>query len=364
MESQYSLADAGVSQPESEQKRIRDLVQLVSAFSASVTLLSIIAFAFLRLQIGIILGLSILPVYLLSVFLSKKIKLRVASNFLIISFITHISVTSLFIFPREYGFHYCLLVIPSLIWIIFGKRQIEKPIYASISLLFFYLAEYTDLFNPIITSLDYHRLFHMFSIMSFNLGTIIGMRYYVHYINRDTNKLSKLACTDGLTGLENKRFLEQTGELDFDMIRRAGKNLSVLMIDLDHFKAVNDNYGHDAGDNILREVGKTLKSSFRSADRVCRFGGEEFIVLLKGTGPQDSLRIAEELRQKIENLEFPVYAGLKLTTSIGIAHMSDEDASLKKMTLRADKALYYAKEAGRNCVKNDQNSSMPSSQCI
>lgn len=358
MEAQYSLSESGLSQPESKQKILKDLVLLVSSLSAAITFLSILVFAFLDLRTGIFFSLSVLPVYLLAAYLSNRIKLRAAANFFLISFISHISISSLIIFPKEYGFHYCLLATPALIWIIFGKDKIEKPIYAIISLISFSLAEYTDLMNPVLGSLKYHNIFHFFSIMSFSTTTIICMRYYVHYIDRDTRKLSKLACTDGLTGLENRLFFDQTGELDFDTMRRDDKNLSVLMMDLDHFKAVNDNYGHDAGDNILKEVGKVLISSFRSADRVCRFGGEEFIILLKGTGNHDSLRIAEELRMKIAELEFPEYRGLILTTSIGIAHMTVEDKNLKEMTLRADKALYYAKEAGRNCVKDDQNSSI------
>jgi diguanylate cyclase (GGDEF)-like protein len=358
VEAHYSLSESGLSQPESKQKIIKDLVLLVSSLSAAITSISILVFAVLGLRTGIFLSLSVLPVYLLSAFLSRKIKLRAAANFLIIFFISHISISSLIVFPKEYGFHYCLLVIPALIWIIFGKNQIEKPLYTLISLVAFSLAEYANLFDPVISSMEYNRIFHMFSIMSFSIATVLCMRYYVHYIDRDTRKLSKLACTDGLTGLENRLFFDQTGELDFDTMRRADKNLSVLMMDLDHFKAVNDNYGHDAGDKILIEVGKVLKSSFRSADRVCRFGGEEFIILLKGTGNQDSLRIAEELRMTIAELEFPQYRGLNLTTSIGIAHMTVEDKSLREMTLRADKALYYAKEAGRNCVKDDQNSSI------
>lgn len=358
METHYSLSDTGITQPISEQKIINTLILLVSIVNAALTFLSIIVFSYLALYMGTLVSLCALPVYLLSAILSRKIKLRIAANILIITFISHISISSLFIFPGAYGFQYCLLTIPTLIWIIFGKRQIEKPIYTIISLICFTLAEYTELFHPVINTMQYHRIFHILSIMSFTTASIICMRYYVYYIDRDTNKLSKLACTDGLTGLENKRFFDQTGELDFNTIRRADKNLSVLMIDLDHFKAVNDNYGHDAGDKILMEVGRVLKSSFRSADRVCRFGGEEFIVLLNGTGINHSLRIAEELREKIAMLKFPDYEGLTLTTSIGIAHMTKDDKNLKEMTIRADKALYYAKESGRNCVKDDQNSSI------
>lgn len=358
MEAHYSLNESGLSQPESKHKILKDLLLLVSSLSAVSTFLCMLVFALLDLHTGIVLSLCVLPVYLLSAFLSGKIELRRAANFFMICFISHISITSHIFFPKEYGFHYCLLATPSLIWIIFGKKQIEKTLYAIISLISFSIAEYTDLIHPVISSLEYHNFFHFLSIMSFSIITIICMRYYVHYIDRDTSKLSKLACTDGLTGLENRLFFDQTGELDFDTMRREDKNLSVLMMDLDHFKAVNDNFGHDAGDIILIEVGKVLLSSFRSADRVCRFGGEEFIILLKGTGNQDSLRIAEELRMKIANLEFPEYKDLKLTTSIGIAHMALEDKSLRDMILRADKALYYAKEAGRNCVKDDQNSSI------
>ncbi|MDC7234163.1 MAG: GGDEF domain-containing protein [Spirochaetales bacterium] len=358
MFNRYSALDAGASLPDSEENRIRALVKLVALVSGTITFISLFVFLVLKLKAGILISACAIPFYLVSFYFSRSIPPRAAANFLILSYITHISLTSLVFFPKEYGFQYCLLVVPALIWLLFGKGQFEKPLYAIISILVFSIAEYTDLPRPIITVLGHQQLFHIFSILSFCMGMIISMRFFVHYINKDNSKLSQMACTDPLTGLENRRFFDQTGELDFENMRQAGKNLSILMIDLDHFKSVNDNYGHDAGDNILKEVGSVLNKSFRSADKVCRYGGEEFIVLLKGTGPHDSLRIAEELRQKIEKLEFPAYKGLHLTTSIGIAHMTDTDRSLKEMTLRADKALYYAKEAGRNCVKDDQNSSV------
>ena len=97
----------------------------------------------------------------------------------------------------------------------------------------------------------------------------------------------------------------------------TGKELSVLMLDLDHFKAVNDSFGHDAGDKVLEALGALLKKSFRSADKVCRYGGEEFLVVLKGTGPRDSLRIAEELRQKIAVMDFPDYRELNISARSG-----------------------------------------------
>jgi diguanylate cyclase (GGDEF)-like protein len=157
------------------------------------------------------------------------------------------------------------------------------------------------------------------------------------------------ALTDGLTGLCNhKHFMT----IAADEVRRYGSNLSPLalaLVDIDHFKRINDTYGHLSGDAVLRSVSGILQGAFRESDLVARYGGEEFAVLMIGAPAQEALRLAERVRKKIRASVFPVRGGdLKLTVSIGLAFCTMEMKTAAELVERADKALYKAKASGRN----------------
>jgi diguanylate cyclase (GGDEF)-like protein len=133
--------------------------------------------------------------------------------------------------------------------------------------------------------------------------------------------------------------------------RRLGEAFSVLMLDADHFKEINDREGHAAGDRALQHLGTLLAAHMRDIDRVGRYGGEEFIVLLPGTGRHDALVTAERLREKVQSLP-PRWQerALALTVSIGVSEWRGDEDDVASLMARADAALYRAKEAGRNCV--------------
>lgn len=165
--------------------------------------------------------------------------------------------------------------------------------------------------------------------------------------------LRNLSIRDVLTGLYNRRFVEEVFDHEISRCRRNDKSLSVLMIDVDHFKRFNDNFGHDAGDVVLRAVGTLLKENFRKTDLPCRLGGEEFLVILPECDSSAAFKVAEQLRVKISELVL-FYQGKKLdavTASIGLAAWPQpfEDDSL--LVAAADAALYAAKHAGRNQVQ-------------
>jgi two-component system cell cycle response regulator len=168
----------------------------------------------------------------------------------------------------------------------------------------------------------------------------------------------RLATLDSLTGLKNRRaFIESLGQ-EIGRRERHGYALSVLLLDVDHFKSVNDRFGHATGDLVLAAVGSVLKGQFRKVDIVARWGGEEFVVALSGAEAEGAHMSAERLREKIEELELerPRDAGgegpLKVTVSIGVAtHRMGE--SLDAVVDRADRAMYSAKSAGRNRVVAD-----------
>jgi diguanylate cyclase (GGDEF)-like protein len=165
-------------------------------------------------------------------------------------------------------------------------------------------------------------------------------------------KLRHMSRTDSLTGLDNRRYLEQQMDLMFAHSDRLGEPLACVMCDLDRFKSVNDEHGHQAGDAVLKQFAALLKREAREIDRVGRYGGEEFIVLLPGTVPDAAVTFAERVRKQVESHKFVFEGGsVCRTVSFGVAGwphplVGDCDALVRA----ADDALYVAKETGRNRV--------------
>ena len=163
----------------------------------------------------------------------------------------------------------------------------------------------------------------------------------------------ELSVTDGLTGLSNRHYLDNHLDLLFKRAKARGRTLSVCMTDIDSFKAVNDTHGHDAGDEVLREFAARVRASVRGADLACRFGGEEFVVIMPDTSAEDAAGVAERLRQSIESKPFVVRGrnlALTLTASMGIASTSAGVETPEDLLKQADQALYAAKHSGKNRV--------------
>ncbi len=167
--------------------------------------------------------------------------------------------------------------------------------------------------------------------------------------------MEQLAGEDALTGLPNRRQFMKAGDQMLEQFRRYGRPASLLIIDLDHFKTINDRYGHAAGDAVLRAVAELLREQQRGADLPARFGGEEFAILLPETDLEGAVAVAERLRAGCEALRVTVpgglWTGLSVTMSVGAAGCAADDASLDDMLRRADAALYRAKHEGRNRVE-------------
>jgi two-component system cell cycle response regulator len=161
------------------------------------------------------------------------------------------------------------------------------------------------------------------------------------------------AVTDPLTGLYNRRYLESHFERISERLKEEGKTISLLMLDLDHFKNVNDTYGHDSGDQVLQAVAKRIVSNLRGFDTAVRFGGEEFVILLPDAPLSAAVSTAERLCKSISSAPVPMSNGgeaISITASLGAATMMAGDESLEELVRRADAALYHAKRTGRNKV--------------
>ena len=164
-------------------------------------------------------------------------------------------------------------------------------------------------------------------------------------------EVQSLALTDPLTGLQNRRSIFELGRIEFSRADRLDRPFSCMMLDIDHFKAINDTYGHQVGDEVLKEFAKRCLTSVREVDLVGRYGGEELIVLLPETNRDAAYQVAERLRKSIAENRFIVAAeDIQITASIGVAAKDNNTTHLEALIARADQALYMAKHKGRNCV--------------
>jgi len=166
--------------------------------------------------------------------------------------------------------------------------------------------------------------------------------------------LEKWATTDPLTELMNRRHFFELADRELEQTRRSARPLSFIMLDIDHFKQVNDNHGHLVGDNALIQLAALLKDQLRKVDFCGRYGGEEFVLCLPDTPMQGALEVAERIRQEVPTIRIDTPKGepLNITISLGIAENNNDD-SVEDILKRADKALYMAKEAGRNQSKTN-----------
>ncbi|HTI68319.1 MAG TPA: PleD family two-component system response regulator [Caulobacteraceae bacterium] len=183
--------------------------------------------------------------------------------------------------------------------------------------------------------------------------TLIRHKRYTDFLRNNLDHSLELAVTDPLTGLHNRRYM--AGQLGA-LVRRAGRGgepVAALLVDIDHFKRINDSFGHDVGDDVLREFAVRLATNVRAIDLACRYGGEEFVVIMPDTGLDVAHRIAERLRLHVAGSPFRV-AGvedpLAVTISIGVACTVDTEDTPDTLLKRADEAVYDAKAKGRNQV--------------
>ncbi len=189
--------------------------------------------------------------------------------------------------------------------------------------------------------------------MAARVRTLIRQKRYTDFLRHNLDHSLELAVTDPLTGLHNRRYM--SGQLGA-LVRRAASGeapVAALLVDIDHFKRINDTFGHDMGDEVLREFAVRLATNVRAVDLACRLGGEEFVVVMPDTPLEDALRIAERLRLHISGSPFRVNGlsePLQVTISIGVAATSLPTDTQETLLKRADEAVYEAKAAGRNQV--------------
>lgn len=182
--------------------------------------------------------------------------------------------------------------------------------------------------------------------------TQIKRKRHTDFLRDQIEESFELAVTDGLTGLHNRRYMEIHLATLVCEAAQSGRDLSVLLTDIDHFKTVNDTYGHDAGDAVLKTMAERLRRNTRDADLACRMGGEEFVLILPDTPLSGAYQIGERIRSRIASEAFLTRQGtrIRLTASVGIAALDGDKDTPETLLKRADDALYAAKRRGRNRI--------------
>jgi two-component system cell cycle response regulator len=186
--------------------------------------------------------------------------------------------------------------------------------------------------------------------------TQVKKKRYAERLRDNAQKSIEMAITDGLTGLHNRRYMETHLATLVEQAAARNKPLAALILDIDFFKSINDNHGHDAGDDVLREFALRIRKSIRNIDLACRYGGEEFVIVMPETDMAVATMVAERIRRRIASEPFAIQHGerkLDVTISIGLAALSGPDDTAAAILKRADTALYRAKRDGRNRVVPD-----------
>ena len=172
-------------------------------------------------------------------------------------------------------------------------------------------------------------------------------------LEEKNRELEQLSISDGLTGLYNHRHMHELLQEEYERSGRTGEPLSVVMFDLDRFKEVNDTHGHQAGDRVLQELADILRETAREIDKLGRYGGEEFMVILPDSDAEAGVTFAERVRRNVENQRFDIQAEqpLSMTISAGVStYPNDAPEGPRRLVYYADRALYSAKHSGRNRV--------------
>lgn len=259
-------------------------------------------------------------------------------------------------FPKETYFLLFFFIIPPIAFFVleFGDR-IEKKLLLFICIFICLVVMVYAIIEPMeIIKLDekYIIVLRFMSVISTVIPEILVFYFYVHNLYITNRELLLLANTDALTNVSNRRKLFENGEELFSLYKKHQKAFSLMILDIDHFKKVNDTYGHPAGDEVLRGLSQLIERSIRREDLLCRYGGEEFAILFKNLDGSKK-DIFEAVKDRISNHVFLLEENIsiELTISAGVVTSSDDIKDFDDLVKAADRLLYMAKQSGRNQIQ-------------
>ncbi|MFT5220136.1 MAG: diguanylate cyclase (GGDEF)-like protein [Planctomycetota bacterium] len=331
------------------------LLYFLPAAGCAISFLYFVSFLFeLGYFYGGVVNLIFSAVYLTTFLFYVVDRVNIGKHFLSIIFLIHITLQSTYLFPKESFFQLHLLIAIPLVFMLFDANDKHaRRIYSILVILLLAIIQLrTDHtirpFNFLTDDITLTRNYNIFS--SFVLLSLSALIYF-RFNEKQVDETLNLAATDPLTGLQNRRGFFPLANQLYRRAKRENIPLSLLYIDIDHFKQINDQFGHLAGDQSLAGIASSLQQRSRESDVLARLGGDEFVLLMPNTNLDSATQLAGEVQQSIP-IRFQAEQGRDLTLCIGVAQLNDQDKGVEDLLQRADQALYRAKSNGRNRVES------------
>lgn len=295
-------------------------------------------------------------VFIISFYIYDLHKEWIAMALSVIASISVVTLNTLVYFGKEAGFHYQFFALIVVIYLISDFGDIKQRVVSTVTSLASVVAFFACDYGNEIGSLPLVRegipgIVRYSSLAITGSTAIIMLYYYTSLLSKNEDKLYVMANNDHLTGAYNRGYFELEGKKTFDICRENNEIFSVVLLDLDDFKKVNDTYGHKAGDIVLQHAAKQIEKSADEQKIFARYGGEEFVVLLPYYDRLAAAQLAEQLRQTLVE-EVIEYLGnhISVSASFGVCTTRPDHESFDSLMVEVDNLLYKAKKAGKNCV--------------
>lgn len=326
-----------------------------------ITLSILVAAFFLGLYISVIQFFPAILVHIIYILYSftffpalKKKRFFYVKIAMIVAHMTQLTLAVFVWYPVTTGFNLYYIMVPMVTFLTINYDDLKERSFAIVSstcaTLLFALSAYLSLPGMYETSKEMNRFLSSMGVMTILLPMTYIFTHFSKDLCKSHNDLKILASTDTLTQLHNRRVLYDTGVLDFALAKKYHDTFTLILFDIDLFKHINDQYGHPAGDEVLRQLATLVKSNIREEDVCARYGGEEFALLVH-KDQESSVSIATKLLEVIRNQRFIVEEQvIQITVSIGITQYNERLKDFDHMMKIADKALYRAKSNGRNQI--------------
>lgn len=348
-----SIINLGTDSQSSTKALKIKITNLVSCITALIAFCYAMFFYFeLQLPSITLMNLVFVAGYCITLVMSHLKLIKQAKLWFFITLMMHVFLLSTLIFSSESYFHLYYLIIPTGIFVLFEEDEMHEKIGVMLLavVLFFAAVNYQE--PPLIEiAPKTAELILISTVTVIMIETFIVMSWFNRLVHRYQVRLMDMATKDALTGINNRRTFISEAESMMAHSQRYETKLSLIIMDIDFFKRINDEEGHLAGDYILKKVANVLEMNSRASDRLARYGGEEFVMLLPEANLQQAMDTAEHLRQTIANHMF-IYQGdsISVTMSFGVTERLVHDTEVNELIKRADSALYQAKRTGRNQV--------------